>query len=463
MEFTATETTKSRMLGLSHGDSNPGYADIDYALYPSSTGALYVYEKGVSKGQFGTYASGDKLRVAVEGGQVKYRRNGTLLYASASAPQYPLSADTSFFHPSATVTNATIAAQSTTDIRWVVADHLGTARMTVDRTGSLTGVSRHDYLPFGEEIGVGVGGRTTNQGYSQPDGVRQKFTGQEHDNETGLDYFGARYYSSLAGRFTSVDPLDPVAGRQGAGFSATAEKQFMAYLGQPQNWNRYAYSLNNPLKYSDPTGEAPTIAVRMNIVWEKQTSDNNGQGFANEEEAREAAQPYIDYLKKAYGALDIEFDISFTEGTASRPNSPDESRIDPEKKVEGALNVFLTSRHAKAMGAAWSRENGDIFLNVKANGHSRLAHEVAHPLGLSAWSTGHNLTYFGAEWDIDTSLPRMHSGNLQEGKDWVDDYRTAKTKDIIMRRSVGPKYIERPRKPTTYDVLRVGARRFASK
>jgi RHS repeat-associated protein len=61
-------------------------------------------------------------------------------------------------------------------------------------------------LPFGEELFAGVGGRTTAQGYSQPDGVRMKFTGKERDTETGLDYFGARYYSSTQGRFTSVDP-----------------------------------------------------------------------------------------------------------------------------------------------------------------------------------------------------------------------------------------------------------------
>jgi hypothetical protein len=56
---------------------------------------------------------------------------------------------------------------------------LGTPRMVVDKTGSLAGARRHDYLPFGEEIGAGVGGRTTNQGYNLFDGVRQSLTGYE--------------------------------------------------------------------------------------------------------------------------------------------------------------------------------------------------------------------------------------------------------------------------------------------
>lgn len=67
---------------------------------------------------------------------------------------------------------------------------------------------------------------------------RQNFTGKERDNETGLDYFEARYYSNLQGRFTSADPL-----------LASAE------LSDPQTWNRYAYGTNNPVGFTDPTGE----------------------------------------------------------------------------------------------------------------------------------------------------------------------------------------------------------------
>lgn len=90
------------------------------------------------------------------------------------------------------------------DIRWLVADHLGTPRMIADKTGSLANIRRHDYLPFGEELTAGVGGRTAQQGY-QPNLIRQKFGAKERDNETGLDYFLARYYSSAHGRFTSPD------------------------------------------------------------------------------------------------------------------------------------------------------------------------------------------------------------------------------------------------------------------
>ena len=65
-----------------------------------------------------------------------------------------------------------------------------------------------------------------------------KFTGKERDTETGLDYFGARYYGSNMGRFTSPD--------------STAYSS----LKYPQAWNLYAYTLNNPLRFTDPTGNA---------------------------------------------------------------------------------------------------------------------------------------------------------------------------------------------------------------
>jgi RHS repeat-associated protein len=120
--------------------------------------------------------------------------------------------------------------------QYVTADTLGSARLITNSTGAV--ISRRDYQPFGEELFL-AGGRTIAQGYSSPtDNLRQKFTGKERDEETGLDYFGERYYSSTQGRFTTVDSL-----------MASAKSS------NPQTWSRYAYVLNNPLSYVDPTGE----------------------------------------------------------------------------------------------------------------------------------------------------------------------------------------------------------------
>lgn len=133
---------------------------------------------------------------------------------------------------------------------YFTADHLGTPRVITSGDGTVK--ARHDYLPFGEEIPVGNGGRTDTQGYILDD-VRQKFTQKERDQETGLDYFLARYYASSQGRFISPDEFP---GGAVAVFSATASSNptFYADLTNPQTLNKYQYCLNNPLRYLDPYG-----------------------------------------------------------------------------------------------------------------------------------------------------------------------------------------------------------------
>ena len=79
-----------------------------------------------------------------------------------------------------------------------------------------------DYTPFGQ---VFTG--STNDPYF--------FTGKERDQESGLDYFGARYYASSMGRFISSDAAGPDP-------------------KNPQALNLYRYALNNPLRYVDPDG-----------------------------------------------------------------------------------------------------------------------------------------------------------------------------------------------------------------
>ena len=117
-------------------------------------------------------------------------------------------------------------------------DHLGSTRMVTDQSGSV--ISRHDYVPFGEEIASGVAGRLSVWNIS--DSIGQKFTGKERDGESGLDYFGARYYGSSLGRFTSPDPIGIIKQK----------------LFDPQQWNAYGYARNNPLRFMDPTGQYVT-------------------------------------------------------------------------------------------------------------------------------------------------------------------------------------------------------------
>jgi RHS repeat-associated protein len=123
--------------------------------------------------------------------------------------------------------------------RYLTTDHLGSTRLVTDASGAAK--QCRDYLPFGEEIAQGVGGRPSC--YAAASKPRLKFTGKERDVETGLDFFLARFYSGTQGRFTSPDK--PFAG----------QSPF-----DPQTWNLYSYARNNPLKFIDPTGRCSQAA-----------------------------------------------------------------------------------------------------------------------------------------------------------------------------------------------------------
>ena len=104
-------------------------------------------------------------------------------------------------------------------------DHLGSSSLITDANGNIT--QHVEYVPFGE---VFVEERNSN--WSTP----YLFNGKERDAETGLSYYGARYYDPRTSVWLSVDPL--------------AEK----YVG----WSAYNYTLNNPINNIDPDGKRST-------------------------------------------------------------------------------------------------------------------------------------------------------------------------------------------------------------
>lgn len=105
-QFTATETNKYRMAGLSTTNANANYTSIQYAFYLLNTGSLQIYESGTSRGTFGTYSNGDLFKIMVDNNIVKYYQNATLVYTSLIIPTLPLIVDVSIYNAGGTITNA---------------------------------------------------------------------------------------------------------------------------------------------------------------------------------------------------------------------------------------------------------------------------------------------------------------------------------------------------------------------
>ena len=110
-------------------------------------------------------------------------------------------------------------------------DHLGSSSYITDREGRIT--QHTEYIAVGEVL---------FEEHSTSKAMPYLFNGKELDTETGLYYYGARYYDPKTSIFLNVDPL--------------AEKTITPY----------AYTNNNPIKYIDPTGmvwEEPKQAERL--------------------------------------------------------------------------------------------------------------------------------------------------------------------------------------------------------
>jgi RHS repeat-associated protein len=159
-----------------------------------------------------------------------------------------------------------VAGTENADTSYRLLDNLGTEVGTVNSTGILT--NPLDYTPFGQ-----VFSGSTNDPYL--------FTGKERDAESGLDYFGARYYGSSMGRFMSPD------------WAAQAQPVPYSNLEYPQTLNLYAYAGNNPLSRSDPDGH--TWEELGNLVKWGHYVNNAGLEGALQSDADEARKNISGY------------------------------------------------------------------------------------------------------------------------------------------------------------------------
>lgn len=241
-------------------------------------------------------------------------------------------------------------------------DELKTADVVTDSAGNIK--SESDYYPFGGELQL-----VSN------DPNKYKYTGAERDSETGLDRMGLRYYSNPLSRFMTPDPL-----------------MASGHASNPQTWNRYAYALNNPLRYIDPTGMEVSdrckkdskcvITLKLNVVYDKNANDGKG---LTDKQKQQFEKDQLGAAEKRYRGASIKLDVKYTAGSWSRT---DDSHIKVEGFQKDRLNIMVSDHTPTGAAGDSGVANGfaGIFININ-EAHSfdvpglgtvTLPHEMAH-------------------------------------------------------------------------------------
>ncbi len=259
-------------------------------------------------------------------------------------------------------------------------------------------VSRRDFLPFGEHIPANA---TFNRdglsaaGYNAGSSFSQQFTAKERDDESGLDYFLARYYSASLGRFTSVDPGSAGASR-----------------GDPQTWNGYSYTRNNPTIFIDPDGKKLRLAAGQS----SKNQDLLIQGLARQYSTAEG-RAQIERVARS------EFEVEVTVGrlpvrTTGPAAGPGTTFGTTSSHVTGGLTEVETvspnggGKIAVIRGPEGMEANNPIRVTVDPENARRIGKSIpkvlAHELG------GHTTTILdAAEQPIPGStFPSLDVSNL---------------------------------------------------
>lgn len=169
-------------------------------------------------------------------------------------------------------------AASTLTRTYLHPDHLGSAAAGTSQSGTV--LWREQYTPYGEKLTAPAA--NDNQG---------GFTGHIDDVDTGLNYMQARYYDPSLARFLSIDPV---------GFLET---------GSPSMFNRYAYSVNDPVNNTDPSGECvPGLCpadIAMSAAAIKQDAGSFGVGVARGVGASFASTATLGQMTSPSGMMQV--------------------------------------------------------------------------------------------------------------------------------------------------------------
>lgn len=332
------------------------------------------------------------------------------------------------------------------DKRYYFSDHLGSASVVTGPTGAIQ--SESDYYPYGGEIVITAGSGIPN---------RYKFTGKERDAESGLDNFGARYYTSSLGRFMTPD------------WSARATTIPYALFGEPQSLNLYGYVRNDPVSrvdadghgrvdiYGDFGGGSGLFDVFFNAQTAAQASadcgsTSGGCGVPQVAAAQQPQQPIssvsilgrtipVTYTTDVSDAARLAASSAITAAANAVNSNADKLTASEKNAIDQVRSISITgSKEYLGAKKGGMRLSADYVSDISAAWlGSLLGHEGQHFL---------NKGHYGGK---DLWKDEQNAGQVQLGignkigftereTQYLQDYIDDKNKDALQKHMKGLKY-----------------------
>ena len=262
-----------------------------------------------------------------------------------------------------TIDNGITLSTATNSIRYQYDNHLGSASLELDQTAAI--ISYEEYHPFGTTSYRS--GRTETE-VSQK---RYKYVGKERDEETGLYYYGARYYAAWLGRWISVDP------------------KWEKYLNQ----SVFVFCANNPISNVDMDGcewdktnkTADIVKSFREEMYKLRTKINEKistmkEGLQKNDEKSEKYSKTLTGLSildsKLKELKDAEDELNYMEAKPNVVFSLEWIKEDPSKETYLPTNGERLRK--KIESDTTSIENGKVVMRYNRGDFDSLSHELKH-------------------------------------------------------------------------------------
>jgi RHS repeat-associated protein len=206
-----------------HGDR---LRSIDLGVGSGTGTACYVYDAGGQRVRKVVENGGSTVeeRIYIGGFEVYRRRNATGLVLERETLHIMGDKRRITMVEAKTVDGGAVVATPVPMVRYQFGNHLGSACLELDEQAAI--IAYEEFFPYGGTAYQAVSGQV------DVSAKRYRYTGKERDEESGLDYFGARYYAPWLARWTATDPI-----------------------GIGDGLNVYCFVKNNPANHVDSDGK----------------------------------------------------------------------------------------------------------------------------------------------------------------------------------------------------------------